>query len=167
MQKSRYLLLFFPFFCSPLWAEEVAVKPPLPSPTVSAVAIQPPPQQTTGQPVVAIAHTTPEIAADLVKMLINRVYYRLDPTTCKANNPEHTLLKSWSNKITFTAETVLIWGVLCNDALTVVPLADAKQDLQITLDLSTITYKGERFIFQSEVPTLCAQGIWCPAEEKP
>lgn len=108
---------------------------------------------------VIIIHTSELQVPDT---LINHNYYRLDPVTCKANNPEHTLLKSWTNRISFTKEKILIWGNICNDSPFAIPISDVKKELQISVDFAEIIYKGEHLVLKNDPPNLCENGLWCP-----
>jgi hypothetical protein len=118
--------------------------------------------------------TTPATAAASQRRLAYMVlpdqidghaYYRLDGTvTCKANNAEHTVIKSWANKVSFHGDQLLVWGPVCNDTPTVIALREAAAELMITRDLKTIFYKGECLAYSEHPPKLCAQGIWCPVK---
>jgi hypothetical protein len=92
-------------------------------------------------------------------------YYQLDETaTCKANNAQHTVIKSWANKVSFHGDRLLVWGPVCNDTSTVVALREATAELMVTRDLKTLVYKGECLTYSDSPPQLCAQGIWCPVK---
>ncbi len=104
----------------------------------------------------------------LPAQLDGRAYYRLDATaTCKTNTAEHTVIKSWANKVSFHGERVLVWGPICNDTPTAIALREAAAEIMVTRDLNTLRYKGECLTYAEKPPTLCAQGLWCPvpAEE--
>lgn len=95
--------------------------------------------------------------------LDGRAYYRLDDkATCKSNTPGHTVIKTWANKITVQGERLLLWGSLCNDTPTVVPLREASAALLLSRDLHMLRYKGECLTYADKPPTLCPQGLWCP-----
>ncbi len=115
------------------------------------------------------ATAPPELAYVLLPaQLDGRAYYRLDATvTCKTNTAEHTVIKSWANKVSFHGERVLVWGPICNDTPTAIALREAAAEIMVTRDLHILRYKGECLTYAEKPPTLCAQGLWCPvpAEE--
>jgi|GEM_PF-6883086 len=145
-------------------------------PLVGSTADSTAPPSTTTPPKTeenATAISNPVSSAQAAKLVVpvtnlaNRAYYRLDPTTCRANNTEHTVLKSWSNKITFTEDGMLVWGTICNDSPRFVHIREIGGDLRTIPDLTEIIYQGEHLLFQTQEPKLCSFGIWCPVQETP
>lgn len=102
----------------------------------------------------------------IAKLLNGRSYVLLSKeATCKANNPEHTVLKSWANRISFENGQLLVWGKVCNDTPDTIPLAQAGKNLLISLDLKRVVYKNEVLRYARELPALCDAGQWCPVED--
>lgn len=113
----------------------------------------------------AIAEPPAPVLAYVVlpEQLEGRAYYRLDDkAACKADNPSHTLIKSWANKVSFHEGRLLEWGMICNDSPKVTPLRDAAVELMVTRDLKKISYYGETLLYWENPPKLCDEGIWCP-----
>ncbi len=101
----------------------------------------------------------------VAKLLNGRTYIRLDnDATCKSNNPEHTVLKTWANKITFENGRILIWGKVCNDSPESLPVAKLGKTLLISADLKRIVYNKEVLLYSKDAPKLCDAGQWCPVE---
>jgi hypothetical protein len=101
----------------------------------------------------------------MAKLLNGRTYIRLDNNaTCKSNNPEHTVLKTWANKITFENGRVLIWGKVCNDSPESLPVTKIGKNLLISADLKRIVYNKEVLLYFNADPKLCDAGQWCPVE---
>jgi hypothetical protein len=100
---------------------------------------------------------------DIFKLLEGRTYYHLgEGVSCKSNTPERTLIKSWSNKVSFNNESMLVWGKICNDSVENINLKIIKDTIYIAPDLETVIFHGEKLIFYSQPPKLCDTGIWCP-----
>lgn len=117
----------------------------------------------------AIAEPPTQTLAYMVlpEQLEGRAYYRLDDkAACKANNPNHTLIKSWANKLSFHEGRVLEWGMICNDSPKVTPLRDAAVELMVTRDLKKISYRGETLMYGENPPKLCDAGVWCPLKSE-
>lgn len=99
----------------------------------------------------------------LAKILDGKSYYHLTKgKTCQSNDPERTVIKSWSNKVSFKDDKILVWGSICNDSPELISFADAKNDLFISSDLRIIVYKKEVLVLYVKEPKLCAAGQWCP-----
>jgi len=99
----------------------------------------------------------------LAKILDGKSYYRLTTgKTCQANDPERTLIKSWSNKVSFKNGQILVWGSVCNDSPELILFSDAKNDLFVSSDLRIIVYKKEVLVLYGKEPKLCPAGQWCP-----
>lgn len=99
------------------------------------------------------------------KLLNTRTYVRMDKdATCKANDPEHTVLKTWANKISFENGQVLVWGKVCNDSPESISFVEAGKSLYISADLKRIVYKNEVLRYYKDAPKLCDGGQWCPVE---
>lgn len=99
----------------------------------------------------------------VAKLLNGRNYVRLQmDATCKANDPEHTLLKTWANRVSFSDGKILVWGTVCNDSPNVIPLTKAGNSLLISADLKRIVYKNEVLRYTKDMPDLCEAGQWCP-----
>lgn len=99
------------------------------------------------------------------KLLNGRIYVRMEKdATCKANDPERTVLKTWANKVSFENGQVLIWGKVCNDSLESLPLSQAGKSLLISADLKRIVYKNEVLRYSQDAPKLCDEGQWCKVE---
>jgi hypothetical protein len=103
------------------------------------------------------------------KLLNGRSYVRMEKdATCKANNPEHTVIKTWANKISFENGQILIWGKVCNDSPESIFISQAGKNLFISADLRRIVYKNEVLRYFKDAPKLCDDGQWCPVEaDKP
>jgi hypothetical protein len=100
------------------------------------------------------------------KLLNGRSYVRMDKDlTCKSNDPEHTVLKTWANKITIENGRILIWGKVCNDSPESISFSEAGKNLFISVDLKRIIYKKEVLLYSRDTPKLCDAGQWCPVEE--
>jgi hypothetical protein len=101
----------------------------------------------------------------MAKLLNGRTYIRLDnDATCKSNDPEHTVIKTWANKISFENGRVLIWGKVCNDSPESLPVAKLGKNLLISSDLKRIVYNKEVLLYFKDAPKLCDAGQWCPVE---
>ena len=99
------------------------------------------------------------------KLLNGRIYVRMEKdATCKANNQEHTVLKTWANKVSFENGQVLIWGKVCNDSPESLSLSQAGKSLLISADLKRIVYKNEVLRYSQDTPKLCDEGQWCKVE---
>ena len=99
------------------------------------------------------------------KLLNGRIYVRMEKdATCKANDPERTVLKTWANKVSFENGQVLIWGKVCNDSFESLPLSQACKSLLISADLKRIVYKNEVLRYSQDTPKLCDEGQWCKVE---
>ena len=99
------------------------------------------------------------------KLLNGRIYVRMEKdATCKANDPERTVLKTWANKVSFENGQVLIWGKVCNDSFESLPLSQAGKSLLISADLKRIVYKNEVLRYSQDTPKLCDEGQWCKVE---
>ena len=99
------------------------------------------------------------------KLLNGRIYVRMEKdATCKANDPERTVLKTWANKVSFENGQVLIWGKVCNDSPESLPLSQAGKSLLISADLKRIVYKNEVLRYSKDTPKLCDEGQWCKVE---
>ena len=99
------------------------------------------------------------------KLLNGRIYVRMEKdATCKANNQEHTVLKTWANKVSFENGQVLIWGKVCNDSFESLPLSQAGKSLLISADLKRIVYKNEVLRYSQDTPKLCDEGQWWKVE---
>lgn len=102
----------------------------------------------------------------IAKLLNGRSYVHLGKNaTCKANNAEHTVLKTWVNRISLENGQLLVWGKVCNDTPETIPLSQVGKNLLISLDLKRLVYKNEVLRYAKELPALCDAGQWCPAEE--
>jgi hypothetical protein len=98
-------------------------------------------------------------------LLNGRSYVRMEKdATCKANNPEHTVIKTWANKISFENGQILIWGKVCNDSPESISISQAGKNLFISADLRRIVYKNEVLRYSKDTPKLCEEGQWCPVE---
>ena len=98
-------------------------------------------------------------------LLNGRSYVRMEKdATCKANNPEHTVIKTWANKISFENGQILIWGKVCNDSPESISISHAGKNLFISADLRRIVYKNEVLRYSKDTPKLCEEGQWCPVE---
>jgi hypothetical protein len=114
----------------------------------------------------ASAQETSAKATGLSKVLQGRSYVRLQKdATCKANDAERTVLKTWGNRVSFSDGNMLVWGTVCNDSAEQLPLSAAGSSLLISADLKRIVYKNEVLRYVKEVPRLCEGGQWCPAEQ--
>ena len=99
------------------------------------------------------------------KLLNGRIYVRMEKdATCKANDPERTVLKTWANKVSFENGQVLIWGKVCNDSPESLSLSQAGKSLLISADLKRIVYKNEVLRYSQDTPKLCDEGQWCKVE---
>ena len=98
--------------------------------------------------------------------LADRSYYLLeDGATCRANDPERTRIRTWRQKIEFTADRVLVWGELCNDVATELPIDSAGTQLRIGSGRDTVLYRNQRLTYSPLPPKLCEAGLWCPVSE--
>jgi len=99
----------------------------------------------------------------LSKILDGKSYYHLTKgKTCQANDPERTVIKSWSNKVSFKGGQILVWGSVCNDSPELILFSDVKNDLFVSSDLRIIVYKKEVLVLYGDEPKLCPAGQWCP-----
>ena len=102
----------------------------------------------------------------VAKLLDGRNYVRMGKDiTCKGNDPEHTELKSWANKISFESGQILIWGKVCNDSPESVAFSTIGKNLLISADLSIIVYKNEVLKYFKDGTKLCDAGLWCPVKQ--
>ena len=100
---------------------------------------------------------------DIFKLLEGRTYYLLgEGVSCKSNTPERTAIKSWSKKVSFNNESMLVWGNICNDSVENINLKIVKDTIYIAPDMETIIFHGEKLIFYPKPPKLCDAGMWCP-----
>ncbi len=98
--------------------------------------------------------------------LAGRSYYGLeDGLTCRSNTPERTRIKTWRQRLEFRGDTVLIWGTLCNDAASEVPLQTVRDDLTIRPALDAVRFRDQTLTYAAEPPRLCDAGIWCPVAD--
>lgn len=150
--------------------------PPGVAPPPAPVIPTPPPALPPPSPTTPPAPVTPPSAGAATELgyvilpesLEGRDYYRLDDQArCKAHNAEHTLIKSWANKISFHAGRLLVWGSICNDSPRALPLSAAVADLRVSRDLRQLVYKGETLTHADAPPKLCEAGSWCPLQEEP
>ena len=101
----------------------------------------------------------------IAKLLNGKSYYHLnDKVTCKSNDPDRTIIKSWVNKISFNDNQILIWGTICSDSPEIVKFKSAGRDLLVSSDLQLIIYKKEVLYFRNPEPKLCDEGKWCPQD---
>ena len=158
-----------------LFAMAMAFTTPLLARAATAEGPQPPaaankpettaPSNPSQNKIPAIAEPPAPVLAYVVlpEQLEGRAYYRLDDkAACKADNPDHTLIKSWANKVSFHEGRLLEWGMVCNDSPKVTSLRDAAVELMVTRDLKKISYHGETLLYWENPPKLCDEGIWCP-----
>lgn len=100
------------------------------------------------------------------KLLNGRSYVLVGKdVTCKGNDPEHTEIKSWANKISFEGGQVLVWGKICNDSPENIALSKIGKSLLISADLNIIIYKNEVLRYSKVNPKLCDAGLWCPVKQ--
>lgn len=151
-------------FITPLSARAATAEGPQPSARANK-----PETMVTSNPsqekIPAIAEPATQALAYVVlpEQLEGRTYYRLDDkAACKADNPSHTLIKSWANKVSFHEGRLLEWGMICNDSPKVTPLRDAVVELMVTRDLKKISHHGETLMYWENPPKLCDEGVWCP-----
>jgi len=108
----------------------------------------------------------PPTNASLTEMLNGRNYFHFSKNfSCRSNDPRHTIIKSWKNKIEFKEERILVWGSLCNDSAKSIPFASIKGDLFISSDLRLIIYKKQVLVYKEKEPILCEEGQWCPLKK--
>ena len=104
--------------------------------------------------------------AGIAKLLQGRSYVRLQKgATCKANDPEHTVLATWANRISFSDGKMLLWGTVCNDSPESLSLAEAGSNLLVSADLKRIVFKNEVLRYTKDTPKLCDEGQWCPVNK--
>ena len=100
------------------------------------------------------------------KLLNGRSYVLMGKNvTCRGNDPEHTEIKSWANKISFEGGQVLVWGKVCNDSPENIAISKIGKNLFISADLNIIIYKNEVLRYSKVDPKLCDAGLWCPAKQ--
>jgi hypothetical protein len=100
------------------------------------------------------------------KLLDGRSYLLIGKdVTCKANDPEHTEIKSWANKISFEGGKVLIWGKVCNDSPESMAISKLGKSLLISANLDIIIFKKQVLKYSKDNPKLCDAGLWCPVEQ--
>jgi hypothetical protein len=100
------------------------------------------------------------------KLLNGRSYVLVGKdVTCKGNDPEHTEIKSWANKISFEGGQVLVWGKICNDSPENIAISEIGKSLLISADLNIIIYKNEVLRYFKVAPKLCDAGLWCPVKQ--
>jgi len=104
--------------------------------------------------------------AGIAKLLQGRSYVRLQKgATCKANDPEHTVLATWANRISFSDGKMLLWGTVCNDSPESLSMAEAGSNLLVSADLKRIVFKNEVLRYTKDTPKLCDEGQWCPVNK--
>ncbi len=156
LRKMRFALL----------AMAVTFITPLPACNRPETTVTPNPSQEK-IPAIAEPATQALVYVVLSEQLEGRAYYRLDDkAACKANDPNHTLIKSWANKVSFHEGRLLEWGMICNDSPKVTPLRDAAVALMVTRDLKKISYHGETLMYGENPPKLCDAGVWCPLKSE-
>ena len=104
--------------------------------------------------------------AGMAKLLQGRIYVRLQKgATCKANDPEHTVLATWANRVSFSDGKMLLWGSVCNDSPESLSMAEVGSNLLVSADLKRIVFKNEVLRYTKDTPKLCEQGQWCPVNK--
>ena len=104
--------------------------------------------------------------AGIAKLLQGRSYVRLQKgATCKANDPEHRVLATWANRISFSDGKMLLWGTVCNDSPESLSMAEAGSNLLVSADLKRIVFKNEVLRYTKDTPKLCDEGQWCPVNK--
>ena len=100
------------------------------------------------------------------KLLNGRSYVLMGKDiTCRGNDPEHTEIKSWANKISFEGGQALVWGKVCNDSPENIAISKIGKNLFVSADLNIIIYKNEVLRYSKVDPKLCDAGLWCPVKQ--
>ena len=106
-------------------------------------------------------------SSSLSKALNGRSYFHSSKNfSCRSNDPNHTVIKSWKNKIEFKEDRILIWGNLCNDSAKSIPFPMARSNLFVSSDLKLIVYKKQVLVYKEKDPELCPEGQWCPLKRE-